>query len=41
MTMVGGKIEQLQELLAKDFGREAIGPIYDFNDDEVAAQYLR
>ena len=41
MTMVGGKIQQLQESLASDFGVEAIGPVYDFDDDEVAARYLQ
>jgi predicted amidohydrolase YtcJ len=41
MTMVGGKIQQLQESLANDFGVEAIGPVYDFDDAEVAAQYLQ
>jgi len=38
MTLVGGKIIQLQESLAKEFGVESIGPAYDFSDEEVAAQ---
>ena len=40
LTMVGGKIIQLQESLANEFGMEAVGPAYDFSDEEVAAQYL-
>ncbi|MFB3079121.1 MAG: amidohydrolase family protein, partial [Lysobacterales bacterium] len=40
MTMVGGKIIQLQESLANEFGMEQVGPVYDFSDEEVAAQYL-
>ncbi|MCH8319930.1 MAG: amidohydrolase family protein [Acidobacteria bacterium] len=41
MTMVGGKIIQLQESLASDFGIEPVGPVYDFSDEDVAAQFLR
>jgi len=41
MTMVGGDIKQLQESLANDLGVAAIGPVYDFNDEEVAAQFLQ
>ncbi len=40
MTMVGGKIIQLQESLANEFGMEQVGPVYDFSDEEVEAQYL-
>ena len=36
MTLVGGKIIQLQESLANEFGMESIGPAYDFSDEEVA-----
>ena len=36
MTLVGGKIIQLQEALANEFGMESIGPAYDFSDEEVA-----
>ena len=35
MTMVGGKLIVLQESLARDFGLEAVGPHYDFTDDDV------
>ncbi|MCZ6769043.1 MAG: amidohydrolase family protein, partial [Acidobacteria bacterium] len=38
MTLVGGKIIQLQEALANEFGMARIGPTYDFSDEEVAAQ---
>ena len=41
LTMVGGKIIQLQESLASDFGIEPVGPVYDFSDEDVAAQFLR
>jgi len=41
MTMVGGKIIQLQPSLATEFGVAAVGPVYDFDDDEVAAQFLK
>ena len=40
LTMVGGKIIQLQESLASDFGIEPVGPVYSFTDEEVAAQFL-
>ncbi len=40
MTMVGGKIIQLQESLANQFGMESVGPVYDFSDEEVEAQFL-
>jgi len=40
MTMVGGKIMQLQGSLASEFGVDSIGPVYDFSDEEVAAQFL-
>ena len=40
MTMVGGKIMQLQASLAGEFGVNSIGPVYDFSDEEVAAQFL-
>ena len=40
MTMVGGKIMQLQASLASEFGVDSIGPVYDFSDKEVAAQFL-
>ena len=39
MTMVGGKIMQLQESLAGEFGMDSIGPVYDFSDEDVAAQF--
>ncbi len=41
LTMVGGKIQQVQESLATDLGIQAIGPVYDFDDDEIAARYLQ
>ncbi len=40
MTMVGGKIIQVQPALASDFGIAPVGPVYDFNDEDVAAQFL-
>ncbi len=40
MTMVGGKIMQLQASLASEFGVDSIGPVYNFSEEEVAAQYL-
>jgi hypothetical protein len=40
MTMVGGKIIQIQQSLASDFGIDPVGPVYDFNDEEVTAQFL-
>ena len=36
MTMVGGKMIVLQESLARDFGVQAVGPVYDFEDEDVA-----
>ena len=36
MTMVGGKMVVLQDSLAKDFGIGAVGPAYNFSDDDVA-----
>ena len=36
MTMVGGKMIVLQESLARDFGTQAVGPPYDFKDEDVA-----
>lgn len=36
MTMVGGKMIVLQEALAKDFGIPAVGPAYNFKDEELA-----
>ena len=36
MTMVGGKMIVLQESLAKDLGIQAVGPPYDFKDEDVA-----
>ena len=35
MTMVGGKMIVLQESLARDLGLQAVGPPYDFNDEDV------
>ena len=32
---------QVQESLATDLGIQAIGPVYDFDDDEIAARYLQ
>jgi predicted amidohydrolase YtcJ len=40
MTMVGGKIIQLQPALASDFGIAPVGPEYSFTDEEVANQFL-
>ncbi len=36
MTMVGGRMIVLQDSLAKDFGIGAVGPAYNFSDDDVA-----
>jgi hypothetical protein len=36
MTMVGGKMIVLQESLARDFGVQPVGPVYDFEDEDVA-----
>ena len=36
MTMVGGKIEVLQASLARDFGLQQVGPVYGFEDEDVA-----
>jgi cytosine/adenosine deaminase-related metal-dependent hydrolase len=41
MTMVGGKIIQLQPSLASDLGIEPVGPSYDFSDEDVAAEFLK
>jgi len=41
LTMVGGKIIQVQESLASDLGIEPVGPVYDFSDEDVAADFLR
>jgi len=41
LTMVGGKIIQVQESLASDLGIEPVGPVYDFSDQDVAAEFLR
>jgi hypothetical protein len=35
MTMVGGRMIVLQESLANDFGIDAVGPIYDFRDEDI------
>ena len=35
MTMVGGKIEVLQQSLAQEFGVDAVGVPYGFSDDEL------
>ncbi|MBI2822795.1 MAG: amidohydrolase family protein, partial [Acidobacteria bacterium] len=35
MTMVGGKIIVLQQSLAKDFGMQPVGPVFDFTDADV------
>ncbi|MCH8820717.1 MAG: hypothetical protein IIB03_10440, partial [Acidobacteria bacterium] len=35
MTMVGGKIIVLQQVLASDFGIGVVGPSYSFEDHEV------
>ena len=40
MTMVGGKIIQLQESLATAFGVDQVGPVYDFSDEEITARFL-
>ncbi len=40
MTMVGGKVIQIQQALADEFGIAPVGPVYDFNDEDVAAQFL-
>ena len=39
MTMVGGKIIQIQQSLASEFGIAPVGPVYDFDDDEVMARF--
>jgi len=36
MTMVGGKIEVLQAPLASDFRLQPVGPVYGFDDEDVA-----
>ena len=40
MTMVGGKIIQIQQSLASEFGIAPVGPVYDFDDDEITARFL-
>ncbi len=35
MTMLGGKLIALQEPLARDFGIEAVGPAYSFEDEDI------
>jgi hypothetical protein len=40
MTMVGGKVIQLQESLATAFGVDQVGPVYDFSDEEITARFL-
>ncbi len=40
MTMLGGKIVQVQESLASQFGIDQVGPVYDFSDEDVTARYL-
>ena len=35
MTMVGGKLIVLQQVLATDFGIDPVGPSYSFEDHEV------
>ncbi|MCZ6877072.1 MAG: amidohydrolase family protein [Acidobacteria bacterium] len=40
LTMVGGKIIQLQESLATAFGVDQVGPVYDFSDEEITARFL-
>ncbi len=40
MTMVGGKIIQIQQSLADEFGVASVGPVYDFDDDEVMARFV-
>ena len=40
LTMVGGRIIQLQSSLASQLGVQPIGPVYNFSDAEIEAQYL-
>ena len=40
MTMVGGRIVQLQAALAGQFGVRPIGPSYNFSDQDVAERFL-
>ncbi len=40
LTMVGGKIVQLQAALAREFGVNSIGPVYEFTDEEATAGFL-
>ncbi len=40
MTLVGGKIVQLQASLAQEFGVAAVGPVYEFTDEEATADFL-
>ncbi len=40
MTLVGGKIVQLQASLAQEFGVDPVGPVYEFTDEEATADFL-
>ena len=40
LTMVGGRIIQLQASLASELGIPPVGPSYNFSDAEIEAQYL-
>ncbi len=40
LTMLGGRIVQLQETLANEFGIPQVGPVYEFSDEDVSARYL-
>ena len=40
MTLVGGHIVQLQASLAQEFGVDAVGPVYEFTDEEATADFL-
>ena len=41
MTMVGGKIVQLQESLANAFGVDQVGPVQEVvTDEQMTARYL-
>ena len=40
MTMVGGRIVQLQAALASQFGVRPIGPSYNFSDEEVTERFF-
>ena len=39
MTFLGGKFIVLQESLAQDFGMEAVGPEFDFDDEEIDRRF--